>query len=75
MSINTQPITIRGIQEHNPQIHCIYTGKMETVPIYTLLAEKQKGSALGTIFQKGHLSSSSKPNSRWQVKWDFPQAS
>ena len=35
LGINPQPITKRGIQEHNPQIHYIYTGKRGNIPFST----------------------------------------
>ena len=72
-SINPQPITKKEIQEHNPQIHCIYTGKKGTNPKYKPISEKKGGTALGTIFEKVHsTTSTSKPCSRWLGKVGMP---
>ena len=71
--INPQPITKKEIQGHNPQIHCIYTGKKRTNPKYKPISEKKGGSALGTIFEKVHsTTSTSKPCSRWLGKVGMP---
>ena len=70
--LSLQPITIQGLQERNPQIERIYTGKKGNIPTFAPIAQPQEGVALSTIYQKVHLSPSLKPQSRWLGKVGAP---
>lgn len=50
--INPKPLTKKGIQESNRQIHLIYTDKQGEQLHYVAVAAKVGGSAFGTIFTK-----------------------
>ncbi len=50
--VNLEPITILGIKTHQKQIFRIYTGKNDRALLFVAVAEKIRGSALGTIFEK-----------------------
>ncbi len=50
--VNLEPITVLGIKTHQRQIFRIYTGKNDKPLLFVAVAEKTKGSALGTIFKK-----------------------
>lgn len=73
LGINPQPITKRGVQEHNPQIHCIYTGKKEVMPTYRAIKLKEGGTALGTIYEIVRAAIAlQKPTSEWIGKIGRP---
>ena len=71
--INPEPITKKGIQEQNPQLTRIYTGRQSTELQYTTVAEKTTGCALGAIYEKQHHDPANpKPCRRWIGKVGEP---
>ncbi|WP_316358185.1 sister chromatid cohesion protein PDS5 [Candidatus Neptunichlamydia sp. REUL1] len=71
--INPYPITKKGIQDHNPEINAIYTGKTGKSPHFYSVGPKTSGSAMGAIFQKRHFDpSKAAPCKKWMGKANTP---
>jgi hypothetical protein len=60
LPIHSEPITKKGIQRNNRQIHLIYCGKNGQEAEYIPVAKKTLGSALGTIYEKVHTKTQKK---------------
>ena len=67
-SINPQPITKQEIQENNPRIERIYSGKKGKIPEFKAIAKKNGGASLGTLFEKAR-SHTSRRNSKQRSQW------
>src|SRR5262245_7526529 len=50
--INLQPITLKGLKVHNPQLLCVYTGKTGVIPQFEPIGEIRSGKALKNLYKK-----------------------
>jgi F-box associated protein len=68
--INPQPITLKGLKAHNPQLICVYTGKTGILPQFEPLGEIRSGQAIKNLYKK--LSKSPSKIEKWVGKIGSP---